>query len=329
MFGGTAAGDSFQCEPKSVAVGRFARMIRAHSSADRNESAVIPADVADIGLPHAQAWGILKPTARARDTDRAGGSIVDGTDDERVRRLQRIAYGAHASAEERGAALDELGRLERAEMESAGEAPAAAARDVSRDASAVVAPDVIVDDPATAPRRRSRGFALRAGVIAGAGALVIGVVAGFALGWQSRPNDPADAGSADTPGPIELGPRLHADVFASMPIALETDAAQVFDRTPIAADTPDLVTPLVEVTSLEGPVDTRLLATSPDGVTLFAARDDTDLCLIAEFGDGGAASVCTQRGRFPTEGLRMTAGGLDVVDIAWTEDGVLHFTTSD
>jgi len=254
---------------------------------------------------------------------------VDGTHDERVRRLQRIAYGARSSAEERGAALDELGRLERAEMESAGEAPSTAAADVSRDASAVVESDAIADDPAIAPRRRSRGFALRAGVIAGAGALVIGVVAGFAFGWQSRPNEPTDAVSADTPGPIELGPRLHADVFASMPIALETDAAQVFDRPPIAADTPDLVTPLVEVTSLEGPVETRLLATSPDGVALFAARDATDLCLVAEFGDGAAASVCTHRGRFPTEGLRMTAGGPEVVAIAWTDDGVLHLTTTD
>ena len=89
------------------------------------------------------------------------------------------------------------------------------------------------------------------------------------------------------------------------------------------------MTPLVEVTSLEGPVETRLLATSPDGVALFAGRDDTDLCLIAAFGDGGAASVCTQRGRFPTEGLSMSVsmGGPGVVvDAAWTPDGVLHLT---
>ena len=250
---------------------------------------------------------------------------MDGTDDERVRRLQRIAYGAHTSAEERGAALDELARLERTDAESAEFAPTVA----PRDASAVVEPDAIVDDPASPPRRRSRGFFIRAGVIGGAVALVIGVVAGFAIGWQARPGDPIDAGSAGSSGPVELGPRLHADVFASMPIALETDAARVFERTQTAADIPDSESPLVEVTSLVGPVDTRLLATSPDGVALFAARDDTDLCLIAAFGDGGAASVCTQRGRFPTEGLSMSVsmGGPDVVvDAAWTPDGVLHLT---
>lgn len=254
---------------------------------------------------------------------------MDRADDERVRRLQRIAYGAHASADERSAAIDELGRLERADAESAEVAPTATARDASRETSAVGGSDAIAEDPATAPRRRSRGFALRAGLIAGAGALVIGIVAGFAVGWQSRPNDVTDAGSTGSSGPVELGPRLHADVFASMPIALETDAARVFERTQTAADTPDLESPLVEVTSLVGPVDTRLLATSPDGVALFAGRDDSDLCLIAAFGDGGAASVCTQRGRFPTEGLSMSVsmGGPGVVvDAAWTPDGVLHLT---
>ena len=254
---------------------------------------------------------------------------MDGTDGERVRRLQRIAYGANASAEERDAALDELGRLDRAESSNVDVAPAVASLEGSGDAAAVVESDAPVDDPGTPPRRRSRAFALRAAVIAGAGALVIGVVAGFAVGWQSRPNDPDDAGSAGATGPVELGPRLHADVFASMPIALETDAAHVFDRTPSVADSPGLVTPLVEVTSLAGPVETRLLATSPDGITLFGARDDTDLCLIAVFGDGGATSVCTQRGRFPSDGLRVTGGGPDVVvEAAWTPDGVLHLTTS-
>jgi hypothetical protein len=76
-------------------------MIRAHSSADRNDSAASASDVADIGLPDDRPWGILKPTARACDADRAGRVIVDGTHDERVRRLQRIAYGARSSAEER------------------------------------------------------------------------------------------------------------------------------------------------------------------------------------------------------------------------------------
>ena len=253
---------------------------------------------------------------------------MDGTDGERVRRLQRIAYGANASAEERGAALDELGRLDRAESPSVEVAPAVASLEGSADPAADVESDALVDDPGTPPRRRSRAFALRAGLIAGAAALVIGIVAGFAVGWQTRASDPGDEGSAGATGPVELGPRLHADVFASMPIALETDAAHVFDRAQTSDDTPVLVTPLVEVTSLAGPVETRLLATSPDGVTLFGARDDTDLCLIAVFGDGGATSVCTQRGRFPSDGLRMTGGGPDVViEAAWTPDGVLHLTS--
>ncbi|GAA1807965.1 hypothetical protein [Agromyces neolithicus] len=259
---------------------------------------------------------------------------MDGRDDEHVRRLQRIAYGANASAEERSAALDELDRLGRFETASVDDASAAATPDPAHGVEPEAAvdgagPEAAVDGRATPVPRRSRRFTVRAGVIAGAVALVFGVAAGFAVGWQSRPGDLGGTTTlAGSSGPVELGPRLHADVFASMPIALETDAARVFEREPTPADALDLETPLTELTALLAPVDTRLLATSPNGVTLFAARDDTDLCLVADFGDGGAASVCTQRGRFPTDGLRMTAGAPGiVVEVAWTPDGVVHLAT--
>ncbi len=250
---------------------------------------------------------------------------MDSTDEERVRRLQRLAFGADASPDERQAALDELDRLGQHDAVSAGMADAAPLPDSSDRAQ----PEVTVDDPGPPATRRSKGFALRVGVITGAIAVVVGVIAGFAAGWQAQPGRPASTtASTGSPGPVNAGPRLHADVFAAMPIALETDAARVFDRTQTPADTPDLETPLAEVTSLLGPIATRLLATTPDGTAVFAARDDTDICLIAVFTDGGAASVCTQRGRFPSEGLRMSAGGPDViVYVAWSPDGVVHLTT--
>ncbi|MCD2443654.1 hypothetical protein LQ757_15345 [Agromyces sp. SYSU K20354] len=250
---------------------------------------------------------------------------MDATDDERVRRLQRIAYGADASTEERNAALAELDRLAHVDA-GIDDAPAAATPHSSDEAVA----DVGADDPGISGLRRPKRPALRVGLITGAVALAVGVAAGFAAGWQSRPSDPADgAGSTGTSGPVELGPRLHADVFAAMPIALETDAARVFDRRQTAADTPHTETPLADVTALVGQIDTRLLATSPAGVAVFAARDDTDLCLIATFTDGGAASVCTQRGRFPSQGLRMAVGGPDViVDVGWSPEGVLQLTTA-
>lgn len=250
---------------------------------------------------------------------------MDATEEARVRRLQRLAFGAEASTDERRAALDELDRLGQRDATTTGEAQAASLPDsIDR-----VEPDVIVDDPGTAAARRSSGFALRVGVVTGVIAVAIGVVAGFAAGWQAHPNQPvgatAPSGSSDSANAV---PSLHADVFAAMPIALETDAARVFDRPPTPADTPDLETPLAEITSLLGPIETRLLATSADATHVFAARDDADVCLLADFPDGGAASVCTQQGRFPTEGLSMSAGGPDViVDVAWSPDGMLHLAT--
>ena len=254
---------------------------------------------------------------------------MDGSDDERIRRLQRIAYGANASAEERGAALDELEMLEQRGAASADDSAAGPARDGADGSDGSEPDDGAVDATATPTSRRSRGFAIRAGLIAGAAALAVGIGAGFAVGWQFRPSGlPMESGAAGPSAPVELGPRLHADVFASMPIALETDAARVFDRAPTPVDTPRVETPLAEVTSLVEPIETRLLTTGADGTGVFGARDATDICLIAVFTDGGAASVCTQRGRFPTDGLRMSAGGPGViVYIAWSPDGVLHLTT--
>ena len=255
---------------------------------------------------------------------------MDGSDDERIRRLQRIAYGANASAEERSAALDDLERLEQRDVASANASAAGPTRDGAdgSESSFGSESDIAVDATATPASRRSSRFAIRAGLIAGAAALVVGIGAGFAVGWQSRPSEPMETGAAGPSAPVELGPRLHADVFASMPIALETDAARVFDRAPTPVDTPGVETPLAEVTSLVEPIETRLLTTNSDGTGVFGARDDTDICLIAVFTDGGAASVCTQRGRFPTEGLRMSAGGPGViVYISWSPDGVLHLTT--
>jgi hypothetical protein len=81
------------------------------------------------------------------------------------------------------------------------------------------------------------------------------------------------------------------------------------------------------------PVDTRLLATRPDGVEVFAARRGPDLCLLIPTSpDPGYAATCTDDGRFPTEGLLLsdsggaTADGSSTAPIVaiWYPDGSLH-----
>lgn len=251
---------------------------------------------------------------------------MDGTDDEHVRRLQRIAFGAEASAEQRSAALAELDRRRTGDAANHGAAPAA----ITGDATVPTEADAVDDHPGASTLSRSRGSALRVGVMTGAVALAIGVVAGFAVGWQAHTSAPVDSvsstGASDPPGP---GSRLHSDVFAAMPLALETEAAYVFHRTETPADTPDPEHAIDLLSSLAEVVDTRLLATRPDGVAVYAVRDDTDVCLFATFPEGGGASVCTERGRFPTEGLWMAVsmdGGDVDIDVSWSPDGVLQFT---
>ena len=91
-------------------------------------------------------------------------------------------------------------------------------------------------------------------VITGAVALVVGVVAGFAAGWQSRPSAPGGydgvdglirARSSSVPACTPTcSPRCPS------PSRPTPRASSIAPQTP--ADTPDLETPLAEVTSLVG-----------------------------------------------------------------------------
>jgi hypothetical protein len=259
-------------------------------------------------------------------------------DDDDVAHLQRLAYGADSTPEERHRAVDELRTLATATDATAslspppdpagatgatggavdpGGAPAPAGSGTAASASA--------DEPGA-----GRRLAIRIGVITGAAALVVGVVAG----WQLGRLDGADAADSGAPAPATSpGPRLQADVLAAMPVATETLAARVFLREAVAEDAPDLPG-LLDGTGLTpdgGPPEFRLLASRADGTRFFAAHDGDELCLFVLFTpEPSTTRVCTDDGRFPVEGLRLVASaesGRDSVDATWRPDGSLQMGT--
>jgi hypothetical protein len=265
-----------------------------------------------------------------------------------VAHLQRIAYGADSTPEERQRAADELRTLATATDAPAGLSPSPEAAGVTgatdgprnpggasgpagsgSAASATAAADAPAPASADEPGA-GRRLAIRIGVVAGAAALVVGVGAG----WQLARLDGADAADSAAPAPATSpGPRLQADVLAAMPVATETLAARVFLREAVAEDAPDLPG-LLDGTGLTpdgGPPEFRLLATRADGTRFFAARDGDELCLFVLFTpEPSTTRACTEGGRFPTEGLRLVASaerGRDSVDATWRPDGSLQIGT--
>jgi hypothetical protein len=221
---------------------------------------------------------------------------------ERLAQLQRIAYGAGTSDDERAAAVDELEGLRRAGARGEAEARSAdmSAHDPPAAAveSAAADPDPFDgipglrtdgDDP-----ERSGSDARRWAALAGAIALAVGVGIGWLFGAQT----------ASTLAPPGTAP--DDDVTFEM---IEPAGAPVpIDRAPALAvfaheQLPDDL-PTFRDASI-GSKSYRHLLTLPDGVTVHAALrvGGAEVCLIVEHPDSSAGATCTGDGMFPPEGV--------------------------
>ncbi|WP_173922653.1 hypothetical protein [Agromyces sp. Marseille-P2726] len=244
--------------------------------------------------------------------------------DERMRELQRVAYGAVASDAERAAAIAELESLrqEQAGEEEAAivEVPIEAARTVVEKtptgSTRAMAEWIAASDAASVRR-------FRWAMAAGTAALLVGVAVGWQLGARFPPPSAATTALSAVDAPAAEGQTM-AEFLASQPVAAETRAADVFSRPATSEDVP------VEGSIADfgkGPLEFRLLGVQSDGTRLYAARDSIDLCLYVSYGAHGAAAACTQDGRFPRDGLTLTSsdsGSAGEVDATWHVDGSLE-----
>ncbi|MGW9630070.1 hypothetical protein ACWGST_05160 [Agromyces sp. NPDC055520] len=150
------------------------------------------------------------------------------------------------------------------------------------------------------------------------------------------PPDTADANAAETGVDVSTpGALTQGEYLAAQPVAVQSPAAAVFSRPATAADVPtmdpgtDPLSPLIDLGV--GPLEFRLLATRGDGLPVYAARSDSELCLLAEFGAGSSAGTCTTDGRLPFDGLHLSASmsgnSMPSVDVAWHPDGMLTVQT--
>lgn len=229
--------------------------------------------------------------------------------EERVARLQRVAYGADATDAERAAAEAELAALR--EPDDPGEN--AAGNVTARDGGAGSAPSasdaasaslVSADAPPGPPPRSGR----RAVLAYSAAALVAGVAVGWGVGSAVVPSEGSDVG---------------------VPVA-ETVAWEVFDRPATDGDLVQHPGPLVDIGTDDS--TRRLLLTRSDGVRLIAARtsDGQDACLILALPVGRPATACTEDGLFPRDGLRaeISIQGVGVYLAGWSPEGQAEINTA-
>lgn len=227
--------------------------------------------------------------------------------DERIARLQRVAYGADAGDAERAAAAAELAALR--EARDAPDLPADDLRPESGTAPDALPARAAAPATATAPPTRGVRADLRTVLPYSAAALVAGALLGWTLGSAAAPSEGAGTG---------------------VPVA-EAAAAQVFDRPATPRDFVRYPAPLVDI----DPDDTsrRLLLTRSDGVQLIAVRtaDGANACLVLAVPVGRPATACTTDGRFPAGGLRaeISVQGVGVYLAGWDADGNARINTAD
>lgn len=242
----------------------------------------------------------------------------DVAHDERMRRLQQLAYGAVASDADRAAAVAELEELRRhcaAEPESDLAAP------VPSPIAPTPLPPAAVDAGAEASARPFRWA-----IAAGAAALLVGVV----VGWQVGTRVPASAPETTDQAlggamSISVGPGEVVSVPVTGSVAYAT-----FDRPASATDTLPVGIPDDWV----DPASVRLLATTPDGLAVFGAKavpggfsgssGPDDVCLVIVKG-GRTGGTCTRQGVFAdgeiwTEFYREGDG---LVRAEWHADGAV------
>ena len=214
-------------------------------------------------------------------------------DDERLRRLQRLAFGAVASDAERAAAIAELEliRLERAAGDAgrgrtdADGAPTVPASPDATAAGSSSRPGIRASGPA-AMRRSRWALAL------GAAALIIGVAVavGGQVDWRISDSESSSVAVSAAPGLDAPG----------IPIG-DTAVLRLYDAAASPADVLQGAYPRDSI----APTEYRLLLTRPDGVSLYIARlhGDAAVCAVVTRPGDFTASSCTHDGMFPEAGL--------------------------
>lgn len=201
-------------------------------------------------------------------------------EEDRIRRLQRTAYGADATDVERAQAVAELAEL--AELGERG-----VGRDEGRSEGHGPAPG------RPAPNASGRGRLVRWTVAAGAAGLLLGA----ALGWAAGPRIPADSALPSSAAPPEADPGTPLE---------DTALLRLFDRLPPA----DESTRVASVDDAIDPASVRLLATRVDGPAAYLARtaDGENVCLVLLLPDAPSRRECTVDGRLPADGLSILYG---------------------
>jgi hypothetical protein len=226
---------------------------------------------------------------------------------QRMARLQRLAYGADASAEERAAAEAELAALRAPDSTPAVDPEPMQASGATDDHSVRESASAGKPSSAAAPARPAQRGLLRA-LAWSAAALVAGIAIGWGVGSGVEPSEGADVG---------------------VPVA-ETRAWEVFDRPATDGDFVRHPGPLVDIGTDDS--TRRLLLTRSDGVQLIAVRttDGEDACLILALPVGRPATACTEDGRFPRDGLRaeISVQGVGVYLAGWNPDGRAEINTA-
>jgi hypothetical protein len=215
--------------------------------------------------------------------------------DERMRRLQQLAYGALVSDADRAAAIAELEAIRR-------EPAAVEARHARTDAAgAPTAPAVTRTHgigPSSRPEREASDTPaakpLKWAIAAGTAALLIGVAVGWQVGARLAASEPS-------PAAVSTARELDTSMI---PIG-DTAVLRLYEAYPTPADVPQEAYPRDSI----APTEYRLLLTRPDGVSLRIAllHGGSDVCAVVTLPGEFTASNCTRNGMFPKGGLRAEA----------------------
>ncbi|KRC61511.1 hypothetical protein ASE14_11685 [Agromyces sp. Root81] len=221
---------------------------------------------------------------------------MDSSED-RIRALQRVAFGVDATADQRAQALAELAALDSdPERQGSAETDAAAAAGAtaapappgsgSTGAESTGAGSTGADDAGRRRLIRWTVAAAAAGIALGG---LLGWIVASVLAESEAPSAGPPAATADPGLPLE-----------------DTELLAMFDRLPPAAES-------ARVAAVEDAIDpesVRLLATRVDGPTAFLARtaEGGDVCLVILLPNGTARSECTVEGRLPSDGLTISYG---------------------
>lgn len=232
----------------------------------------------------------------------------------RIRELQRIAYGADATDEERAEAMAELEDLSRRVEPVERAEPVARVEPVepgqSIEAAEAVAPrdrGVTTTDAAPAGGRPPTARPTTAPMADGgrrrlvrwsAVAASVGLLVGGALGWSTAQRVPATSSSSSRFGIVSTPE-------PGVPVE-DTRIPQLFDRLPLA----DEAARIAGIDDSVDPASVRLVASRTDGPSAFVVRafDGADVCLVLAFPTGPFRRECTTQGIFPLDGLSVEYG---------------------